>query len=64
MRLVTTLNGHELNLSRDRRPKIQNAGITKCDIIARNGLILEVNEFISLKKNKPEQIPFGSFLDL
>lgn len=64
IRVVTTLNGKELNLSRERRPKIQNAGITKCDVIAKNGVILEVNDFISVTKHKPQQFPFGGILDL
>ena len=36
-----------LRLNRDRRPKIENAGITKCDIVAKNGIIHEINDIIS-----------------
>lgn len=64
VRLVKTINDYELKLARDRRPKIQNAGVTKCDIIAENGLILEVNDVISVRKQKPQEIPLSTFLDL
>lgn len=36
-------------MGRDRRPQIQNAGITKCDIIGTNGIIHEVNDVINIK---------------
>ncbi|KAJ6635572.1 Transforming growth factor-beta-induced protein ig-h3, partial [Pseudolycoriella hygida] len=47
VRVVKTINDYELRISRDRRPKIANAGITKCDIIAKNGIILEINDVIN-----------------
>jgi len=52
VRVAKTINDYELRINRDRRPKLQNAGITKCDIIAKNGIILEVNDVISVKKKR------------
>lgn len=52
VRLVKTINDVDLRLSRDRRPKIQNAGVTKCDIIATNGIIHEINDVISTKQQR------------
>ena len=46
VRSIESLNGHHLRITRDRRPKIQNAGVTKCDTIASNGIIHEVNDII------------------
>ncbi|KAM7362558.1 midline fasciclin isoform 2-T2 [Cochliomyia hominivorax] len=46
VRSIESLNGHHLRISRDRRPKIQNAGVTKCDTIASNGIIHEINDII------------------
>lgn len=51
VRTVETVNKHNLHLNRDRRPKVQNAGITKCDIIAKNGIIHEINDIISVNPN-------------
>lgn len=48
--MVKTINDVDLKLNRDRRPKIQNAGVTKCDIIATNGIIHEINDVISTKQ--------------
>lgn len=50
VRLVKTINDVDLKLNRDRRPKIQNAGVTKCDIIAKNGIIHEINDVINPKQ--------------
>lgn len=50
VRLVKTINDVDLKLNRDRRPKIQNAGVTKCDIIATNGVIHEINDVINPKQ--------------
>lgn len=50
VRLVKTINDVDLKLNRDRRPKIQNAGVTKCDIIAKNGVIHEINDVINPKQ--------------
>lgn len=51
VRSVETVNKHHLHLNRDRRPKVQNAGITKCDIIAKNGIVHEINDIISVNPN-------------
>lgn len=50
VRLVKTINDVDLRLNRDRRPKIQNAGVTKCDIITKNGIIHEINDVINPKQ--------------
>lgn len=49
-----------MRLSRDRRPKIQNAGVTKCDIIAKNGIVHEINDVISTKQQRRTALPSGS----
>lgn len=46
VRSIESLNGHHLRITRDRRPKIQNAGVTKCDNVASNGIIHEINDVI------------------
>lgn len=43
---LETLNKNQLSLTRDRRPKVQNAGVTKCDQVATNGIIHEINDVI------------------
>lgn len=50
VRLVKTINDVDLKLNRDRRPKISNAGVTKCDILATNGIIHEINDVINTKQ--------------
>lgn len=40
---IKTISGNSLSLNRDRRPRVQNAGVSKCDIIGTNGIIHEVN---------------------
>lgn len=52
VRTVQSMNNANLRLDRDRRPKIQNAGITKCDITATNGIIHEVNDIIAVTKSQ------------
>lgn len=64
VRVVKTINDYELRISRDRRPKIQNAGITKCDIIAKNGVILEVNDVINVRQKESQIEDFSTFLNL
>lgn len=59
VRLVKTINNYNLRLGRDRRPQIQNAGITKCDIIGTNGIIHEINDVIN---TKPQQRSTGSLI--
>jgi len=46
VRSIETLNGVHLRITRDRRPKVENAGVTKCDNIAANGIIHEINDVI------------------
>lgn len=50
IRLVKTINDINLKVNRNRRPMIQNAGITKCDIMATNGIIHEVNDVINTRQ--------------
>lgn len=64
VRVVKTINDYELKISRDRRPKIQNAGITKCDIIAKNGIILEVNDVVNAKRKESQIEDFNTFLNI
>lgn len=45
---VETLSKNQLSLTRDRRPKVQNAGVTKCDQVATNGIIHEINDVINV----------------
>ncbi|XP_075146365.1 midline fasciclin isoform X2 [Haematobia irritans] len=56
VRSIESLNGHHLRITRDRRPKIQNAGITKCDSIASNGIIHEVNDVIVPNSRTKQQV--------
>lgn len=41
-RSIEALSKNQLTMNRDRRPKVQNAGVTKCDQIGTNGIIHEV----------------------
>jgi len=50
VRSIEALNGSHLRITRDRRPKVENAGITKCDAIAKNGIIHEINDIIVPKR--------------
>ncbi|CRK92133.1 CLUMA_CG005715, isoform A [Clunio marinus] len=47
-RTVETISKNRLTLNRGRRPKVQNAGITKCDQIGTNGIIHEINDVIHI----------------
>lgn len=47
-RSIEALSKNQLTLNRDRRPKVQNAGVTKCDQIGTNGIIHEINDVISV----------------
>lgn len=56
VRTIETINNRKLRLSRDRRPKIENAGVTKCDIIGKNGIIHEINDVIAnVEQQRPPQ---------
>lgn len=61
IRTVETINSHQLRVDRDRRPKIQNAGVTKCDIIAKNGIVHEINDVISVKPQRRQHNEFQQF---
>lgn len=66
VRTVSALSNAALRLNRDRRPKVQNAGITKCDIIATNGIIHEINDIIAVADDKNRDVQqlqqhFGPF---
>lgn len=58
VRTIPTINNVNLRIDRDRRPKIQNAGVTKCDIISTNGIIHEINDFITIPEKPQHQNPF------
>ncbi|XP_058061424.1 periostin isoform X1 [Anopheles bellator] len=49
VRTTETIGHQQLKLNRNRRPQVQNAGITKCDVVARNGIIHEINDVISVQ---------------
>ncbi|KAL9872338.1 midline fasciclin isoform 1-T1 [Glossina fuscipes fuscipes] len=63
VRSIESLNGHHLRITRDRRPKIQNAGITKCDAMATNGIIHEMNDIVvpSSRQSQQPQRPHQHF---
>lgn len=62
IRTTETLNHQRLKLNRSRRPEVQNAGVTKCDIVAKNGIIHEINDVISVQKTRrTESQGFPSF---
>jgi transforming growth factor-beta-induced protein len=52
-RTIQTISKNSLSLTRDRRPKVQNAGVTKCDQIASNGIIHEINDVINVAPRRP-----------
>uniref|UniRef100_A0AAG5CRE5 Fasciclin n=1 Tax=Anopheles atroparvus TaxID=41427 RepID=A0AAG5CRE5_ANOAO len=52
VRTTETVGGNQLRLNRSRRPEVENAGITKCDIVAQNGIIHEVNDVINVKHQR------------
>lgn len=61
---VLTISNNKLVLNRDRRPKIQNAGVSKCDVIARNGIIHEINDFINVPPKLNAPPPQNNFFNL
>jgi transforming growth factor-beta-induced protein len=52
-RTIQTLSQNTLSLNRDRRPKVQNAGVIKCDQIGSNGIIHEINDVINVAPRRP-----------
>ena len=64
VRTIEALNGAHLHISRERRPKIENAGVTECDRIASNGIVHEINDVIvpkRLQQRPQQQHPVGQF---
>ncbi|XP_041766492.1 transforming growth factor-beta-induced protein ig-h3 isoform X2 [Anopheles merus] len=60
VRTTETISGHQLKLNRNRRPQVQNAGITKCDVVARNGIIHEINDVINVQSKRTSSTGAGS----
>uniref|UniRef100_A0A2C9H3X9 Uncharacterized protein n=2 Tax=Anopheles gambiae TaxID=7165 RepID=A0A2C9H3X9_ANOGA len=60
VRTTETISGHQLKLNRNRRPQVQNAGITKCDVVARNGIIHEINDVINVQPKRTSSTGAGS----
>lgn len=54
VRSIETISKNQLTLTRDRRPKVQNAGVTKCDQVANNGIIHEINDVINVAAQRRE----------
>ncbi|XP_058455791.1 transforming growth factor-beta-induced protein ig-h3 isoform X2 [Malaya genurostris] len=62
IRTTETINQQRLKLNRNRRPQIQNAGVTKCDIVTKNGIVHEINDVINTQKRQhTEAQGFPSF---
>lgn len=55
---IESLSKNQLTLNRDRRPKVQNAGVTKCDQVGSNGIIHEINDIINVA---PRREPNNNF---
>lgn len=58
IRTIQTINGKSLRIDRNRRPMIGNAGVTKCDVLATNGVVHEVNDVIIIKESRRTPIFF------
>ncbi|XP_023159763.2 transforming growth factor-beta-induced protein ig-h3 isoform X2 [Drosophila hydei] len=54
VRSIESISGQHLRITRDRRPKIENAGVTKCDLIATNGILHEINDIIVPRPPPPQ----------
>lgn len=52
IRTIHTINQKSLRIDRNRRPMIGNAGITKCDVMATNGVVHEINDVIVVKDSR------------
>ncbi|XP_032595656.1 transforming growth factor-beta-induced protein ig-h3 isoform X2 [Drosophila grimshawi] len=64
VRSIESISGQHLRITRDRRPKIENAGVTKCDVIATNGILHEINDIIvarPVQQNRRPQLVPGSY---
>ncbi|XP_058118165.1 periostin [Anopheles ziemanni] len=60
VRTTETVDGNQLRLNRSRRPEVENAGITKCDIVAQNGIIHEINDVINVQAKRGTVAAGGS----
>ncbi|XP_043948644.1 periostin isoform X2 [Drosophila biarmipes] len=64
VRSIESISGQHLRITRDRRPKIENAGVTKCDLVATNGILHEINDIIvprpQRQQQRPQLIPPGA----
>ncbi|XP_041450932.1 transforming growth factor-beta-induced protein ig-h3 isoform X2 [Drosophila obscura] len=66
VRSIESIGGQHLRITRDRRPKIENAGVTKCDVVATNGILHEINDIIvprpprAQQQQRPQLIPPGA----
>uniref|UniRef100_A0A7G3B1I8 Putative transforming growth factor-beta-induced protein ig-h3-like isoform x1 n=1 Tax=Lutzomyia longipalpis TaxID=7200 RepID=A0A7G3B1I8_LUTLO len=59
VRTIEALSGRPLRIDRGRRPVVANAGITKCDVVAKNGVLHEINDVIIPKER--QRTPVSSF---
>ncbi|KAH8307547.1 hypothetical protein KR044_001690, partial [Drosophila immigrans] len=57
VRSIESISGQHLRITRDRRPKIENAGVTKCDVIAKNGILHEINDVIIARPSQQHRRP-------
>ncbi|KRF82827.1 transforming growth factor-beta-induced protein ig-h3 isoform X2 [Drosophila virilis] len=57
VRSIESISGQHLRITRDRRPKIENAGVTKCDVVATNGILHEINDIIVPKPQQQHHRP-------
>ncbi|XP_034488844.1 transforming growth factor-beta-induced protein ig-h3 isoform X2 [Drosophila innubila] len=57
VRSIESISGHHLRITRDRRPKIENAGVTKCDVVATNGILHEINDVIVPRPTQQHRRP-------
>uniref|UniRef100_A0A6B2EGS4 Putative transforming growth factor-beta-induced protein ig-h3 isoform x2 n=1 Tax=Phlebotomus kandelakii TaxID=1109342 RepID=A0A6B2EGS4_9DIPT len=59
VRTIESLSGRPLRIDRGRRPVVANAGVTKCDVVAKNGVLHEINDVIIPKER--QRTPVSSF---
>lgn len=57
VRSIESISGQHLRITRDRRPKIENAGVTKCDVVATNGILHEINDIIVPRPTQQHRRP-------
>lgn len=63
---IKTLSNNYLSTNRDRRPRIQNAAVIKCDLIAKNGILHEINDVINIetRRREPSNNSFNGFQNM